>query len=110
LSYGVLACGRLAGRGESAADDDPEPPGRGFAFAPPRASVMPADLGLLLALPESAAPCGPTALAARRPPGPGPEECSFSYMTSSGRLFVPFLFNFCLPALRNNGRGPPRPC
>src|SRR5436309_1351115 len=31
-------------------------------------------------------------------------------MTSSGRLFVPLLFIFCLPALHNNGRGPPRPC
>jgi len=29
----------------------------------------------------------------------------FTYMTSSGRLFVPFLFNFCSPVLHINGRG-----
>ena len=28
-------------------------------------------------------------------------------MTSSSRLFVPFLFIFCLPTLHINGRGPP---
>jgi hypothetical protein len=29
----------------------------------------------------------------------------FTYMTSSGRLFVPFLFSFCSPEVNINGVG-----
>jgi hypothetical protein len=40
-------------------------------------------------------------------PAGGPARSVFSYMTSSGRLFVPSLFIFCLPTLHINGRGLP---
>jgi hypothetical protein len=29
----------------------------------------------------------------------------FTHMTSSGRLYVPFLFSFCSPEVNNNGVG-----
>jgi hypothetical protein len=39
------------------------------------------------------------------PPPASLLKIPFSYMTSSGRLFVPLLFNFRLPVLHINGRG-----